>query len=286
MNTIGKLDVKHLVNLFDSIVSSVFRYGFGAWGPVAGKLEILDRLFVHYVIWLFGLPRSSCRKAILACFGRRCASCDSLFLASVQLAKGFSSRAELWGTVSTVAHALRERSLKGSKWYKKVIVALEERALRDEVWDRPSEFLIERKSFGIKFSQFCFHRHLNLARGTSADEIRELQPFGIYPFLLRNPPGLSRFLFSFVLSNWRWLNKGECSRYPRECVQCEEYNSSYHILFDCVLFSEERDEFISEAGVPFEFACLTIDEPRTAKAAAILGKRILAKLSEMTRNGV
>ncbi len=30
--TIGKHDVKHLLNHFDSIVSSVFRYAFGAWG--------------------------------------------------------------------------------------------------------------------------------------------------------------------------------------------------------------------------------------------------------------
>lgn len=100
VHTIGKHDTKHLVNLFDSIVSSLYRYAFGAWGPVAGKLDKLDSLFVQYVTWLFSLPRNSCRTAILACFGRRCAVCDSLFLASIQLAKGFSNGDELWGTIA------------------------------------------------------------------------------------------------------------------------------------------------------------------------------------------
>jgi hypothetical protein len=202
-----------------------------------------------------------------------------LFLASVQLARGFANNDELWGTV---AQALRDRAIQGSKWYKKVVVALEERGLKQEVWGSPTAVIAERKDFGVKFSQYCFHSHLNIPRGSSADEIRDRQPFGIYPFLLRTPPGLSRFLFSFILSNWRWLDRGQCSNYPQNCTECDVYNSSYHLLFDCSIFAEERRCFLSSTGVPFSYEVLTVDDALIAREAAILGKKIFFRLSEMT----
>ncbi len=279
VHTIGKNDTKHLLNLFDSIVSSVYRYAFGAWGPVAGKLDKLDGLFVQYVTWLFTLPRNSCRTAILACFGRRCAFCDSLFLASVQLAKGFNNGDELWGTV---ARGLRDRAITGSKWYGKVTEGLEERNLWQEVWERPHEFISERRDFGVKFSQFCFHNHLNISRGNSSDDIRDRQPFGIYPFLFRNPPGLARFLFSFILSNWRWLDRGRCSKYPRECTACGKYNGSYHVLFECLFFEEERREFILTTGVPFSFEALIRDDATVAREVAKVAKKIYLRVCTMS----
>jgi hypothetical protein len=193
----------------------------------------------------------------------------------VQLAKGFVSTNELWGTV---AIALKERQIQGSKWYKKLLTALNERDLKQEIWDTPSEVLVHRKDFGVKFSQFCFHHHLNLSTGTSADEIRNVQPFGIYPFLLRTAPGLSRFLFSFILSNWRWLDRGRCSRYPRECEVCLSYNSSYHLLFECTKFSDVRSQFFLSTGIPFEFDCLKIDDKDVTREVAMLGKTIFMKI--------
>jgi hypothetical protein len=279
VNTIGKHDTKHLVNLFDSIVASVYRYAFGAWGPVAGNLDKIDGLFVQYVTWLFSLPRNSCRTAILASFGRRCAHCDSLFLASVQLARGFNNGEELWGTV---AQALRDRAINGSKWYVKVVTALEDRDLKREIWENPSGVIAERKDFGVKFSQYCFHEHLNIPRGSSADEIRDRQPFGIYPFLLRNPPGLARFLFSFLLSNWRWLDRGCCKNYPRNCVECRLYNSSFHILFECPNFDDERSCFLNSTGVPFSYDALTRDDAICAREVAVLGKKIYLHLCQMS----
>jgi hypothetical protein len=269
--------VKHLTNLFDSIVSSVFRYAFGAWGPVAGNLGSLDSLFVDFITWLFCFPRSTCKTAILACFGRRCASCDSLFLASVQLARGLTSENELWGSV---AKALKGNTLRGSKWYKKVKQALVERGLQREVMQNPAKIIVRRKEFGVQFSQYCFHHHLNLSCGSSADEIRMVQPFGIYPFLLHTPPGFSRFLFSFILSNWRWLDKGRCSSYPRECTRCRKYNSSFHILFECQLFLAERDAFFLRTGVPFEFECLKVDDKTLSREAVALGKNVFKLISE------
>jgi hypothetical protein len=270
--------MKHLLNLFDSIVSSVFRYAFGVWGPVAGKLNKFDQLFTQYITWIFRLPRSSCQTAILACFGRRCAVCDSLFLASVQLARGFVNTDEIWGSV---ACALKDQTLKGSKWYKEVVAELVKRELKSKVWDSPQVVLAERKEFGVSFSQYCFHQHLNLARGTSADEIRKLQPFGIYPFLLKTPPARSRFLFSFILSNWRWLNGSQCSSYPSICSDCGVTNSSVHLLFECTLFERERVNFVRAVGVPFEFSCLTKDDAQMARAVVDLGIAIYEKVRSL-----
>jgi hypothetical protein len=247
-------------------------------GPVAGKLNKFDQLFAHYIIWVFGLPRTSCHTAILACFGRRCAMCDSLFLASIQLARGFLSPEELWGSV---ANALKENSLKGSKWFKKVTGGLVERELKNKIWETPTQVLAERKELGVTFSQFCFHRHLNLPRGTSADRIRGLQPFGMYPFLLHTSPGLSRYLFSFILLSWRWLNRGQCSRYPHDCSDCSVHNCSAHLLFECKNFETEREGFFQSTGVPFDFDCLTRDDVTISRAAVKLGKEIFVKVSRL-----
>jgi hypothetical protein len=201
----------------------------------------------------------------------------TLFLASVQMAKGFSCETQLRGSVAV---ALKQQTLKGSKWFKKVTAALTERGLKQEVWGTPAEVLVHRMEFGVKFSQFCFHNHLNLFRGNSADEIRAVQPFGIYPFLFRNHPGLSRFLFSFILSNWRWLEKGKCSSYPKNCSHCKKYNSSYHLLFECICFWDEREAFFQLTGFPFEFDCLVKDDAQLPREAAILGKSIYTKISQ------
>jgi hypothetical protein len=79
VNTIGRRDTKHLVDLFDSLVASIYRYGLGAWGPTAGKLTVLDDLFTNFIRWLFSLPKTTCKVNLLSCFGRRCAKCDSFF---------------------------------------------------------------------------------------------------------------------------------------------------------------------------------------------------------------
>jgi hypothetical protein len=202
-------------------------------------------------------------------------------LASVQLARGFVPNNELWGTVAT---ALKDQQIRGSKWYKKVAIALTERNLKSEVWDTPSEVLVQRKAFGVKFSQFCFHQHLNLLTGTSADKIREVQPFGIYPFLLQNPLGLSRFLLAFILSNWRWLDRGKCLRYPRDCDACRTYNNLYHLLFECTRFTEERLSFFNITGVPLDFECLKVDERELTREAAIVGKTIYFKMCDVCGN--
>jgi hypothetical protein len=61
LNTVGRQNTKYSINLFDSVVASIYRYGLGAWGPTAGKLKVLDDIFVGFVRWLFSLPPKKCR---------------------------------------------------------------------------------------------------------------------------------------------------------------------------------------------------------------------------------
>jgi hypothetical protein len=88
VNTIGRHNTKHIIDIFDSLVASIYRFGLGAWGPTAGKLTVLDDLFTNFICWLFSLPRTTCKVNLLTCFGRRCAKCDALFLATIQIAGG------------------------------------------------------------------------------------------------------------------------------------------------------------------------------------------------------
>jgi hypothetical protein len=274
INTIGKGNIRQAVNLFDSLVASLYRFALGAWGPTAGKLQAFDDVFVKFILWNFHFPRTTCKTGILASFGRRCTECDSLFLAAVEIARASLTDNEVW---KEVVNELKAGRLK-SKWFTKVRVALEARGLKDQIWEQPAETVAERGTLGLRFSQYCFHHHLNLPRGTSADQIRSLQPFGVYPFLYRSSPFLSRFLLAFLLSNWRWIDGGKCRNHPRECDQCHVHNSAFHVLFECVLFNEIRSDFENVTGREFIFQTLTEDCDGLPRKVVEVGKRIFEKI--------
>jgi hypothetical protein len=168
-----------------------------------------------------------------------------------------------------------------SKWFVKVQRSLEVRGLKSQIWDHPVEAVAERGTLAVRFSQYCFHHHLNLPRGTSADQIREIQPFGVYPFLYRSSPFLSRYLFSFLLSNWRWIDGGKCRNHPRECDNCRVHNSSFHVLFECALFQDERLEFEYVTGREFEFQALIDDCDGLPKKVSETGKRIFERITAL-----
>ncbi len=184
LGTVGRENAKHSLNMFDVLVASVYRYGFGAWGPVGGQLKAFDELFVSFIRWLFRLPRSTSKLNILSCFGRRCSLCDSLFLAAIQLASAETSRNALW---KDLVHDLKNRRKK-SKWFTTVKKALTDRNFLEKVFSRGVEVLETRREVGVQFAQYCFHAHLNSHTNTSADDFRRVKPFGIFPFLLRSSP--------------------------------------------------------------------------------------------------
>jgi hypothetical protein len=275
VNTIGRGNVKQAINLFDTLVGSVYRFALGAWGPTAGKLCELDNLFVKFITWVYRLPTTTCKSALMACFGRRCTECDALFLASIQVARGSGSDGGLWGSLVQELKTGKKKS----KWFMRVRKALEDRGLRELVWDRPTEAVSERHSLGLRFSQFCFHKHLNLPRGTSADQFRTIQPFGVFPFLYHAPPFLARFLLSFVVSNWRWIDGGACKNHPRSCHFCGVHNSSVHVLFECPIFEGSRREFYNKTGVTFDFEAMMCNSREVAREAAVTGKNIFSKIA-------
>jgi hypothetical protein len=277
VNTIGRHNTKHLIDLFDSLVSSIFRFGLGAWGPTAGKLTVLDDTFTNFICWLFSLPKTTCKVNILSCFGRRCALCDALFLATIQIAGAPSSRNELWkGVVADLRSGQKK-----SRWFKVVTKAMAERGFLNRVIERGADVVSERRQVGISFAQYCFHHHLNRPTRTSADDFRAVKPFGVYPFLFRAPPEVARFLFSFVLCNWRWLDRGKCRHFPRSCVLCQTDNTSWHILFECPTFHDERALFQWKTAIVFNYQALLIDVTRTACCAAETGKSIFERMCEM-----
>jgi hypothetical protein len=277
VSTVGTGNAKYAVNMFDVLVSSVYRYGFGAWGPVGGNLNCFDELFVGFVRWLFRFPKSTSKSNILGCFGRRCAICDSIYLAAVQLAGAEVSRNDLW---KDLVKDLLSRKIK-SKWFDKVCEALADRGVYDKVFREGVSLVALRKEFGVQMAQFCFHNHLNKLTNTSADDFRRVKPFGVYPFLFRTQPVRSRFLFSFLLCNWRWIDKGKCKTYPRFCSECRKDNTAWHIIFECLIFSDVRESFFNVTGVHFEYEALFIDDKCVTSKAVDAGEKIYQRVARL-----
>jgi hypothetical protein len=174
---------------------------------------------------------------------------------------------------------------KKSKWFKAVSMALAERKLLEKVQQNGADVVATRREVGIAFSQFCFHRHLNCLTQTSADDFRRVKPFGVYPFLYKASPDTARFLLSFVLCNWRWLDRGKCKNYSRTCHSCSSANTAWHILFVCPIFSAERRAFLDRTGLIFEYSVLLVNDATVARAAAETGKCIFYHVCTLARPG-
>jgi hypothetical protein len=167
---------------------------------------------------------------------------------------------------------------KKSKWFKAVTVALAERRLLGKVRENGADVVATRRNVGVAFAQFCFHKHLNCPTQTSADDFRAVKPFGVYPFLYKASPEVARYLFSFVLCNWRWLDRGKCKNYPRTCSSCRSSNSAWHILFECPIFFLERERFQGKTLLNFDYNALLVNDGLVARTAAETGKMIFDHL--------
>ncbi len=210
MKTIGTGNVRLALSFFDSIVASVYRFGLGVWGVSVAKVTTLDRIFAEFICWIFRFPRTTGTNTILSNFGRRCAKCDSLFLAAVQLAGSRTTRNVLW---KGVVEDLQRGSLQ-STWYTVVNSEIGKRGMTREVAERGADLIANRKIYGVYFSQYCYLHHTNALTGRSSDQFRRGRPFGIFPFLLCVSSHQSRFLFSFLCSVWRFIdeNRARCIR--------------------------------------------------------------------------
>jgi hypothetical protein len=97
-STVGYASLGLLVNYFDATVASVYRFGLGVWGTSAAKISSIDEIFADFIRTIFRFPPSTGTQVILSNFARRCAKCDSLFLAASQLATASVTRNTTWSS--------------------------------------------------------------------------------------------------------------------------------------------------------------------------------------------
>jgi hypothetical protein len=239
-----------MTQIYDMFSSSVARYSLGAWGPLAGDISFLDRIFSEFIRSRFKLPRCTSVEGTLMQFGRRCATCDSFFLAAVQVARGLANPSTVWGHIIT--NTISDSRV---RWVRNVTLRLAEMGLTDEVLASPATFLEQRKDYGIVFSQFCHHRHLIFTNGTSADYFRIDRPFGVYPFLSSTPSYRARFVLLLIMSCWRWSSP-ESRTLPENCPVCSTAFNSPHVMFECLATSRFRDGFKRETGEDFSLETL------------------------------
>ncbi len=227
-------------------VASVFRYSAGAWGPTAGKLDGIDKIFCDFIKSRYGLPVTTSHSGILMQFGRRCASCDAFYLAAVHVARGRLEPSSTWGKV---LHSALGRPQ--NKWINAVSVRLIEMSMWDEVMNTPSQFLENRKTIAVNFAQWCHHNHLRFSNESSADMMRMTRPYGILPVVCDIPSIHARKILVLLLSVWRWGLDG-ADDYPEYCVECDCLNSSHHLIFRCIKMNGIRHAFKRETGRDFD----------------------------------
>jgi hypothetical protein len=248
-SSLGLNRARPMIQIFDMFVSAIYRYSLGAWGIIAGDLSRIDNLFCDFIRRQYRLPQSTCRKGILMQFARRCASCDSYFLAAVHLARGLTSPMSVWGRIISSVWATR-----GVQWVDALKSRLRLMGIEVEVTTRPSEFLGDRRNWGIRFSEWCHSNHLVHVNGTSADFFRIERPFGMYPFIFDLSVMNVRSALVLLLSCWRWAS--DLKSVPEYCTDCDCLVNSPHLMFRCIHTSSARDNFQRETGVTFSLACL------------------------------
>jgi hypothetical protein len=283
MKTIGTSNVRLALSFYDSIVASIYRFGLGVWGVSVAKVITLDRLFAEFICWIFRFPKTTGTNIILSNFGRRCAKCDSLFLATIQLAGALTTKNILW---EKTAEELMAGGLRSS-WYTVVESEIRKRGMTREIFEQGADVVANRKVYGVYFSQYCYVHHLNPPSGRSSDRFRRGRPFGIFPFLLTVSSHKSRFLFSFLCSVWRFIDGKACHSYPVYCARCDRENCGYHILFECPIFAEFRDNFArcSNRNLPFSFDALRSDCVDVCRLLVATGSNIFEKVRMMCAIG-
>lgn len=276
----GSFRIRVALELFDSIVALVYRFGLGVWGVSVRHVRKLDDLFADLVRWLFRFPRTTGWDVILSNFGRRCAKCDSIFLAAVQLARADGTRNIIWA--DTVRDLTEDKF--DSLWFEIVRSELDKRGFKEEVLNRGGAFLGDRKRRAVEFSQYCYHSHLNVPTGTSADQIKRRSPFRIFPFLFQLSPKKTRYIFSFLCSVWRFIDDCVCRKYPELCQQCDMENSSLHVLFVCPVFDDFCAEFLNSVGAAFSLDILASEDHDTQKAISSLGVWVFNRIADRCRS--
>jgi hypothetical protein len=96
---------------------------------------------------------------------------------------------------------------------------------------------------------------------------------------MQKTPEKSRFLFSFLCSNWRFIDRLRCKAYPDVCVSCDQENTSFHVLFFCPVFDDVRAKFMRVTGRTFCFASLSSSDREAMTAMCEVGRGIYERIA-------
>jgi hypothetical protein len=222
----------------------------------------MDKIFADFIRSRFKLTGSTGVNNILMQFGRRCAECDGLFLASVQVARGLAAPDTVWGNVlSSLLHDTRIR------WIRNVTDRLVRIGLLAEVTQSPINFLEQRKEYGLVFAQWCHHNHLTLPASYSADFFRVGRPYGVMHVIYSEPAYRTRYVLMLIMSCWRWgLNNGDT--YPEYCPRCNVLVDSEHLMFSCAWTEYIQTAFFALTGAHFKPQVLEDSEKSSAVVEA------------------
>ncbi len=273
-SSLGLTKPRQLIQVYDTFVSAIYRYSLGTWGVLLGDLSKIDNLFCDYVKQQYGLPVSTCRKSILMQFARRCATCDALYLAAVQLARGLSNPSSVW------ARILATTWCNSKDWLSKVRAHLRQLGLEEVVTQNPSLFLSDRRKYETDFSIWCHTHHLAVTNGSSADYFRLGRPFGYYPAVFEMPATRAQDMLALLLSCWKWTSGfRNC---PDYCDLCDREMTSEHVMFQCEATSNIRENFAARSGKQFNLE--VFHEDNVGKEIADACREIVAAIRNRFSN--
>lgn len=274
VSSLGKPALKISINFFDTIVSPIFRYALGSWGPLAPQKAKLDNFYVDFIRFLLCLPRNTCKKGTFVQTGRRCIECDALYLGALQIARGLTSGGSIWGHICKYAIVHNQ----SHKWFRVVCHGARVRGFDEMLFERPSTFIGERRRIAVNYDQFCFHHHLNRLTGRSADYFRINRPSGAYPFTNLLSSSQVGVILKFVLSTWKWSAEFHGMTFPTNCLQCGVPLNSPHVLFECTYSEHFRSCFRRQTAVQFDIEILKTCDKEVAREIFFVCQNVLKKV--------
>lgn len=244
-------DPSLLCYLFDSLVKPVLEYGNEIWGCYpAEELEIVHRRFCKFAL---GVPRTATN---LACYGEL-GRTPLLVKRKVALIKYWLRVATDWDTPDLVKDAYILATSESLHWANFVKTILSDAGF-PQVWIQPSS--VEPKEFIAKLDQRLTDHYVQSWQGDLRDTSGKLRTYKtikenfnreayltLPPFLRVPLTRLRTSTHPLRIETGRYNLPAPLSVEERVCWFCTDQQTvedELHFLFDCGLYTQERQEFI------------------------------------------
>jgi hypothetical protein len=93
---------------------------------------------------------------------------------------------------------------------------------------------------------------------------------------------VGRYALSFIIGNFRWIDRAECKNLPRTCSLCLVNNSAWHVLFECPVFSEPCEWFDLRAHRCFEYSVFVLNDLSTPRLIAEVCKKMYDHVARLS----